>query len=70
MTGDWDTAAAAVVEDWDAVQQWSDTKARQVQQTNDGRRAVELLRQALARNPTLAPIPARASVDRRTADAA
>jgi len=52
MTGDWDTAAAAVVEDWDTAQQWSDTEARQVQQTNDGRRAVELLRQALEKNPT------------------
>lgn len=54
MTGnDWDTAAIAVVEDWDATQRWSDTTARQLQQADDGRRAVELLRQALARNPTL-----------------
>jgi hypothetical protein len=49
MTGtDWSTTAAAVVDDWDAAQQWSDATARQVQQVNDGRRAVELLRQALA----------------------
>lgn len=58
MTGDWDTAAAAVVEGWDAAQQWSDTNARQVQQADDGRRAVELLRQALAKNTTLTPTPA------------
>jgi hypothetical protein len=49
MTGDdWVTTATAVVEDWDAAQMWSDTNARQVQQFDDGRRAVELLRQALA----------------------
>lgn len=55
MTGDWDTAAAAVVDDWDATQRWSDTEARQVQQASDGRRAVELLRQALEKNKTLTP---------------
>ena len=59
MTGDdWSTAATAVIKDWDAVQQWSDTTARQLQQAADGRRAVELLRQALARNPTLTPTAA------------
>ena len=59
MAGDdWNTAATAVVKDWDAAQQWSDTTARQLQQAADGRRAVELLRQALARNPALASTPA------------
>jgi hypothetical protein len=54
MTGsDWNTTAAAVVDDWDAAQRWSDATARQVQQVNDGRRAVELLRQALARTTHL-----------------
>jgi hypothetical protein len=48
MINDWDTTAAAIVEDWDAAQQWSDTRARQVQQANNGHRAVELLRRALA----------------------
>jgi hypothetical protein len=55
---DWNSAATAVVKDWDDAQQWSDTTARHVQQVDDGRRAVELLRQALARNPTLTPTPA------------
>lgn len=54
MTGDnWSSAATAVVKDWDAAQRWSDATARQVQLADGGRRAVELLRQALARNPTL-----------------
>ena len=72
MTGNnWDTAAAAVIEDWDSAQQWSDARARQVQQANDGRRAVELLRQALTKSTTLAPAPARAELGhRQTADAA
>jgi hypothetical protein len=78
MTGDdWTTAATEVVEDWDATQQWSDARARQVQQANDGRRAVELLRKALAGdaaltgNAALTSAPALADVARhRTADAA
>jgi hypothetical protein len=55
---DWNSAATAVVKDWDDAQQWSDATARHLQQVDDGRRAVELLRQALARNPILTPTPA------------
>jgi hypothetical protein len=59
MTGDdWSSAANAVIKDWDAAQRWSDATARQVQLADDGRRAVELLRQALAKHRTLAPTPA------------
>jgi hypothetical protein len=46
---DWTAAAAEVIDDWDTVLQWSDAGARHVQQVDDGRRAVELLRLALTR---------------------